>query len=267
MKTENQIPKELKILAIGNSFAHDTMKLLADVALDLGVEKIKLGNLYIGGCSINRHWSNAQNDTPGYNYHTNDGSGWEIIPEYKMSDAIKSEEWDFISIQHGTGDKSRYTEEASYDNLPALVKYVKSIAWDGAKIAFNMAWVGEPYKVHSEIMSYNGDMPLMYKNLTRITRDLVSKVEGIDVVSPTGTAVQNARAICPDRDFTRDGFHLSKGIGRYMAALTFFKALTGAPISHSTWTPEGVGDEDRLLAIRCAERAIDNPYEVTNPND
>ena len=124
---ENNIPNELKILSIGNSFAHDTMKLLAEVALDLGVEKIKLGNLYIGGCSINRHWSNAQNDTPGYNYHTNNGSGWEITPEYKMSDAIKSEKWDVISIQHGTGDKSKYTQEVSYENLPALVAYVKSI--------------------------------------------------------------------------------------------------------------------------------------------
>ena len=87
---ENNVPEELKILSIGNSFAHDTMKLLAEVALSLGVKKIKLGNLYIGGCSINRHWSNAQNDTAGYNYHTNDGSGWEITPEYKMSDAIRS---------------------------------------------------------------------------------------------------------------------------------------------------------------------------------
>ena len=264
---ENKIPTELKILSIGNSFSHDTMKLLPDVALSLGVEKIKLCNLYIGGCSLNRHWSNAENDTPGYNYHTNDGTGWEITPEYKMSDAIKSEEWDFISIQHGTGDKSRYTSEASYENLPALVNYVKSLAWSGAKIAFNMAWVGEPYKAHSEIISYNGDMPLMYKNLTRITKDLVANVEGIDIVSPTGTSVQNARAICPDRDFTRDGFHLSKDIGRYMAALTFFKALTGAPINHITWVPEGLSEEDRILAIKCAEMAISNPYEVTKSND
>ena len=109
-------------------------------------------------------------------------------------------------------------------------------------------------------------MPLMYRNLTRITRDLVSKVEGIDVVSPTGTAVQNARALCPDRDFTRDGFHLSKDVGRYMASLTFFKALTGASISHIEWSPEELSIEDKILAIKCAEMAVDNPYEVTNPN-
>ncbi len=264
---ENMIPTELKILSVGNSFSIDTMEHLAEVALSVGVKKITFGNLYIGGCSINRHWSTAQADATAYKYYTNDGSGWQITPEHKSSDAIKSEKWEFISIQHGTADGSRYTSEESYENLPALVSYVKSLAWSGAKIAFNMAWVGETYKNHHEINSYNGDLESMYRNLTRITKDLVSNVEGIDLVSPTGTAVQNARAICPGRDFTRDGFHLSKDIGRYMAALTFFKSLTGAPINHITWAPEGVSEEDKILAIKCAEMAISNPYEVTKSND
>lgn len=263
----NLAPEELKILSVGNSFSIDTMEYLAEVAVSAGVKKVTLGNLYIGGCSINRHWSTAQADVASYKYYTNDGSGWQVTPEYKSSDAIKSEKWDFISIQHGTADGSRYTSEDSYANLPALVTYVKSLAWQGAKIAFNMAWVGETYKDHHEINSYNGDLESMYRNLTRITRDLVSNVEGIDIISPTGTAVQNARALCPGRDFTRDGFHLSYDLGRYMASLTFFKALTGAPISDVRWAPEGVSDEDRVLAIKCAEMAIANPFEITKSND
>ena len=268
MNTEiNPYFEELKILSVGNSFSVDTMEHLAEVALAAGVKKITLGNLYIGGCSINRHWSTAQNDIAAYKYYTNNGLGWENTPEYKSSDAIKSEKWDYISIQHGTADGSRYTSEESYENLPALVAYIKSLAWQGAKIEFNMAWVGETYKNHHEINSYNGDLESMYRNLTRITRDLVSNVAGIDIVSPTGTAVQNARVLCPGRDFTRDGFHLSYDLGRYMASLTFFKALTGAPISHIRWAPEGVSDEDRRLAIKCAEMAVDNPFEITKPND
>lgn len=263
----NLAPEELKILSVGNSFSIDTMEYLAEVAVSAGVKKVTLGNLYIGGCSINRHWSTAQADVASYKYYTNDGSGWQVTPEYKSSDAIKSEKWNFISIQHGTADGSRYTSEDSYANLPALVAYVKSLAWQGAKIAFNMAWVGETYKDHHEINSYNGDLESMYRNLTRITRDLVSNVEGIDIISPTGTAVQNARALCPGRDFTRDGFHLSYDLGRYMGALTFFKALTGAPISDVRWAPEGVSDEDRVLAIKCAEMAIANPFEITKSND
>ena len=259
--------EELKILSVGNSFSIDTMEHLAGVALSAGVKKVTLGNLYIGGCSINRHWSNAQADAPVYRYYTNNGSGWQITPEYKSGDAIKSEKWDFISIQHGTGDGSRYTSELSYENLPALVTYVKSLAWQGAKIAFNMAWVGETYKNHHEINSYNGDLESMYRNLTRITRDLVSNVEGIDIISPVGTAVQNARVLCPGRDFTRDGFHLSYDLGRYMAALTFFKALTGISISNVLWAPDGVSDEDRILAIKCAEMAIETPFEITKSND
>ena len=42
----------LKILFIGNSFSADTAEYLYPVANNLGVENVKIGNLFIGGCSI-----------------------------------------------------------------------------------------------------------------------------------------------------------------------------------------------------------------------
>ena len=131
--------KELKILSIGNSFAVDTIEYLPKITIHLGYDKVKMGNLYIGGCSINQHYDNAMNDAAYYCYYLNDGFGWEASQGYKMSDVIKSEKWDWISIQHGTGDGSRYTSEDSYVNLLPLIKYVKGIACNGVKIAFNMA--------------------------------------------------------------------------------------------------------------------------------
>ena len=254
--------KELKILSIGNSFAMDTMEHLPNIALSLGVKRIKFAYLYIGGCSINRHWSNAKNDAPAYKYYTNDGTGWTIpeVFDTKISDAVKSERWDFISIQHGTGDGSKYTSAESYSNLPLLVEYIKNIAPDGTKIAFNMAWVGSPENDHHEIVSYNGNTHLMYENLVKLTYDVVGYVKGIDVISPTGTAIENARATILSNLLLRDGFHLSYGIGRYIAALTFFKSLTGIDIDNVKWAPDEVDDNARKLAIACANKSIKSPF-------
>ena len=50
-----------KILMIGNSFSICLLKHLPQVAADRGVE-LDLASLYIGGCSLKRHWENAARD-------------------------------------------------------------------------------------------------------------------------------------------------------------------------------------------------------------
>ena len=54
--------KELRVLSVGNSFSVDTMTHLADVARSAGVERVRLGNLFVGGCSIARHYAHATQD-------------------------------------------------------------------------------------------------------------------------------------------------------------------------------------------------------------
>jgi len=254
--------KELKILSIGNSFAMDTMEYLTKIILRLGYDRVKLGDLYIGGCSINRHYNNAVNDAPEYRYYVNDGTGWEATQGYKMSDAITSEKWDWISIQHGTGDGSRYTSEESYEKLLPLIEYVRGLAWQGVKIAFNMAWVGEPYHHHPELASYNGDQLLMYEKLTDLTKRIILPMKQIDCVSPTGTAVQNARTSKLET-ISRDGYHLTYDTGRYLAGLTFFKALTGTDVSGIEWAPIGVDEYAKKVVIESVENAFLKPFEVT----
>ena len=65
----------LKILAIGNSFSDDTMEYVYQIAKDLGVENMVLGILYIGGCTLDTHWSCANEQKPSYEYRRNTGSG------------------------------------------------------------------------------------------------------------------------------------------------------------------------------------------------
>ena len=67
-----------------------------------------------------------------------------------------------------------------------------------------------------------------------------------------------------DERLMRDGFHLSYGLGRYIASLTFIKELAYVDISKVGWMPEGVTADERIIAIAAANAAVANPYEVTN---
>ena len=253
----------LKILSVGNSFAVDTTQYATEIALDLGFQSVHIGTLYIGGCSINRHYQNAQTNAAAYTYYVNNGHGWQETRNVSIEDAIKSAEWDFISIQHGTGDGSRYTLQESYERLPAIVAYIKEKASPKTKIAFNMAWVMEPDGTHPEIRSYNGDQLRMYENLVRITEHVVMPTNGLNVISPVGTAVQNARMTEKLGNLCRDGFHLSYSKGRYLAAMTFICALTKREPEELTFIPEGVNQEDKTIITQCVANAIKEPFKIT----
>ena len=66
----------IKILAIGNSFSVDAMEYLCDICDAAGIGDIVLGNLYIGGCSLDTHWNNIQKDANAYTYYENVYGYW-----------------------------------------------------------------------------------------------------------------------------------------------------------------------------------------------
>ncbi len=253
--------KELKILTIGNSFSEDTMEHVASIAKNLGVEKIKLGNLYAGGCSIKQHHRHATEDIPLYLYHQNDGSGWTHTNEVSIKTALESDDWDWVTIQPGTGDGSRHTSEESYDKLLPLLEFIKARVSSKTKIAFNLTWVGDPNCTHPEIVSYGGDQKVLYNKIVNMVKEVVVPIDMIDLIVPTGRAVQNARLMV-DYSLTRDNFHMSYDKGRFLAGLTFFRAITGISINNIEYVPDGVDKEFLRIAIKAVNMAIDDPFKL-----
>ena len=250
----------MKILSIGNSFSVDTMEHIADIMKSLGAADFKFGNLYIGGCSINRHYNNAVCNLADYIYYTNTADEWIQREGVAIEDAIKEEDWDIISIQHGTGDKSRYTSPQSYEKLVLLIDCIKGLAGASVKIAFNMAWVAEPESTHHEIASYGGNQLLMYEKITALTESIVKPL--VDFVCPTGTAVQNARAYIPQK-LTRDNFHLSYGLGRYIGGLSFLKTLCDIDVEAVCWRPDGVSDFEMDISKKAVNAAATTTFAVS----
>ena len=61
-------PDTLKIIAIGNSFSEDAVENNLWELLDAAGIPAIVGNLYIGGCTLERHYNNSVADAPAYRY-------------------------------------------------------------------------------------------------------------------------------------------------------------------------------------------------------
>lgn len=60
--------KVIKVLSVGNSFSQDAVE---QYLHELGMEEgynIVIGNLFIGGCSLERHVNNIRKDASAYDY-------------------------------------------------------------------------------------------------------------------------------------------------------------------------------------------------------
>ena len=251
--------ESVKILAIGNSFSDDCMEHVYHILASLGVENIKLGNLHIGGCPLSSHCQNAREDAPAYEYRTNTDGVWNTTPEYKMSDAIKSEEWDFIFTQQA----STYSGVVeTYDLADELYAYVKSLAKGNPQYGWQMTWAYAKDFVSPHFEKYDNDQDVMYEKILSAVQAKIATRTDLKAIIPSGTAIQNARGKIGDI-LNRDGFHLTYDLGRYIAGLCAVKALVGLSIDEIGFAPEGVSEEHKKAAIAAVNAACENPYGVT----
>ena len=250
--------KSVKLLAIANSFSDDCMEHVYGILKSLGVENIELGNLYIGGCSLDQHCANLRGDLPNYEFRTNDSDVWENTLAYKMGDGIELKEWDFIFTQQRSG-YSGLVE--TYDYLDEVLGYIKSKAKGNPKYGWQLTWAYAKDSTHEDFARYNNSQDEMYAAILNAVKTKILPRTEL-TISPSGTAIQNGRQVFGDV-LHRDGFHLSFGLGRYIAGLCVVKALVGLDIDNVTFAPEGVSDEERKLAIAVANAACEKPFEVT----
>lgn len=251
----------LKILTIGNSFSDDSMEYVAKIAQSLGVEKVKLGNLYIGGCSLQTHFENAKENKSAYDYRTNEGDGWTTKSNSKMDDAILSENWDFISLQQASGSSGVADSYEPY--LTDLIEHIQGIADENSRIVWNMTWAYQQDSTHAEYYKYECDQTKMYEAIKNAVHEKVETHKEIELVIPTGTSIQNARTSYIGDNLTRDGYHLTMDVGRYIAGLTFVKKLAGLDIDEVPFSPESVDEDLKKVCIESVNNALKNPFDVT----
>ncbi len=255
-----EAPKSIKILAIGNSFSTDTMQYLYDILKDGGIEDIVLGNLYYGGCSLDQHYIFHKGNSPSYKYYKNTTGKWEVTDDYRMSAALVDEKWDYVSLQQTS---KTCGIASSYSRLDDLIAVVKAKCPD-SKLMFNMTWAYQQDSTHSSFPNYDRDQMKMYNMTIDVTKEVIEPL-GFDVIIPCMTSIQNARTSFMGDTLTRDGFHLDYYIGRYIAGLTWYSAITGLSVDDIEYNPStGKINADMIKAAKEAvKNAIAEPLKIT----
>lgn len=256
----------LKILAVGNSFSEDALTYLYNIAKSGGIEKIVLGNVFIGGGTMRQHWENNENGVKCTYQKRNNKS---TIDTYSrtLESCIKDEDWDIITLQQGSGSSGMPDTYEPY--LTNLLNLIKGNAKNpNVKIGWHMTWAYQQNTTHNEFVNYNKNQMTMYNAIVSTVQQKVIPTESFDFIIPSGTAIQNMRTSYIGDTLTRDTYHMSYVTGRYITGLMWYRIITGQPVDGITYIPSPNG-ADKLTAasIRAAKEAVNNaaeaPFAVT----
>ena len=254
-------PDTLKIIAIGNSFSEDAIENNLWELLDAAGIPAIIGNLYIGGCTLERHYNNAMADAPEYRYRKIVNGKTVERNKVKISEALQEEKWTHVSFQQASGVSGIYPTYDPY--LKELIKYVKGFVPAYATLIFHQTWAYSKDSDHGAFPQYGKSQKNMYNFIVNAVSSALADHPEITLLVPSGTAIQNARTSEMGDTFNRDGFHLEFTYGRYAAACTWFAAITGLRASDNPWKPDSITEEAAAICRKAADLAIDTPLKVS----
>lgn len=267
-------PDTLRILAVGNSFSDDGTEYLPGLLEAAGIHNVIVARLYIGGCSLERHCEEYSKGLHNYIYFKSTKNKWETVSKSaSLLDGLKDEPWDIITMQETSGCSGLY--ETYHEWIPRLVSIIRSETLNPcASIVWHETWAYASNSTHSMFGLYDRNQDKMYAGIVDCV-SRASKEFDIPVVIPSGDAVQIARgtrlnnqdevpATCKVYQLTRDGFHLSRQFGRYIAACAWFETLIRPTLGKSVKgngyllrdTEYSITRKDARLCQKCAIKAV-----------
>jgi hypothetical protein len=91
----------------------------------------------------------------------------------------------------------------------------------------------------------------------------LSKSGWFKFIVPSGTAVQNGRTSGIGDHYTRDGYHLNLGYGRFTAACTWYEKLFDSDVRKNAYKPEKLTSLEATIAKTAAHKAVKKPFRVS----
>ena len=251
--------RQIKVLAVGNSFSQDAVEYLRRIALSESVD-ILVGNLCIDGCSLERHWNNVINNVHDYTYY-------RFAEEYSVTEGaallkiLKSDQWDYVTFQQASYASGQYETYQPY--LSQLSAFVKAHAPQAEQL-IHQTWAYEIDSDHGGFAQYNNDQRTMFQGIKdaycRAAKLLQARI------IPCGEAVQLARSTIPfnyangGKSLNRDGFHASIPHGRYLLSAVWYEAVTRKTLSDGAYLPESndnpISESEAKILRKCAHDAV-----------
>ena len=236
----------MEILAIGNSFSQDATRYLHRIARAAGVE-LNVTNLFIGGCSLERHYRNMLSGERAYQLQYN---GEETGFPVSLQEALYNRKWDVVTIQQVSNDS--FDAESFRPYIFALTDMIREYA-PKAKYLLHETWA---YEGGSERLLNGAGFPTETAMLEQIQSAYLKIATEIraDGIIHSGTIFKKLRQNGIQK-LHRDTFHASYGVGRYALALLWYRVLTGNSVLENTFTDpdEYISPEDYAVVKHCVE--------------
>ena len=185
----------VKVLMIGNSFTASVMRETPNMAKAAGL-KLDIVQCGIGGCSLERHWSNVERagnaDFKPYSIGAclSSDADRKFPKRANVTDMLSAEKWDIVTIQQASPKSAFYATYQPYADK--LVAKIRELA-PQAKIVVQETWSYSPY--HYLLAKWKMSSKEMYESLKSAYAKLAAK-HGLDTI-PTGDAVQLFRDRLP----------------------------------------------------------------------
>ena len=243
---EGRDAKPLKVLMIGNSFSICNLKEMPNVATSMGL-KLDLASLFIGGCSLKRHWGNveAASTNAAFRPYRFDRitDGRRVVEKgaANIPDALVLDRWDVVTLQQAS--HFSWQPETFEPFGGSLVAKIRELA-PQAKIVVQETWSYPPWD--KRLKKFGFDQAEMYKRLHSAYAGFAGKY-GFDVI-PVGTAAEfvvNRNSL-----FTQPDFHFNKE-GVYLQGLAFTAKLFGVDVGKCQYKPAWM-DAARAEEIKAA---------------
>lgn len=274
--------KSLKVLAIGDASSRDAMELLAKIALEAGIEDVKIAVLCKNGSSsLADQWGDFNFNRGNYTYYEDTGSGWHTTEKTPPKEILQSDKWDYVILHQNvalSGNKDSIDNSATKalsSLLTAIDFPLRSTSSSNknvnknpnAKILWMQVWAYENNSrnnLFNSFKDYDNDQMKMYTMGIETIQAKVITQKKLNGVIPVGTAIQNMRNAYWSDGLTKDAEYLST-TGKVIAAVAMFKSLTGYDINDMELSdPAFDHARPHMIVIKeSANNAYLNPYAVT----
>ena len=165
-----------------------------------------------------------------------------------------SDEWDVVTLQQASHESAKFETYSPY--IETLAAYVKKYC-PHAKIYIHQTWA---YEDGSERLTKKAGYLAAEEmfNDIRGAYEKAAELINAEKIIPSGQAIMNAIKLGVEK-IHRDTFHMSYGAGRYLLALTWYKALTGKDITNNRFEEfdHPVSEEDRERVIQAVNKAFE----------
>ena len=270
----------LNILLVGHSFGVDATEYLPSLLVNAGIDNVNIGRFYYPNCDLARHYDYFVNETP-YTFYYCSAGDTKYTASYKtLKSVVEQKWWDIVVFQQSINTTGAGTYSTYQPYLNNLIKGVQDISIKNYGMVPFIGW--------HMFWGYDGGYDNMVSKIREATKEMMSET-GIKIIIPSGTAVDIARNTSYNSDGTEiklvneiygDGFHCSRGVGRYLGSCTWFESiiqpLYGVSVvgnkfrmtemmSGESDAPEGrkffpVNDDNALILQKCAAEAVKNPF-------